>query len=137
MTKIKLADGTILIVSDIKMVSGVLNITTSDKTVEELAAIFSNTSKTNLITLLTENEIETGYKTGFTSFAGINYDADGTKTIELFQPIDASELRISSAEGVANSSLMKASEVEDQNAILASTVDSILTELIPNLGVTE
>ena len=82
---------------------------------------------------MTESGKETGYKTGFTSFAGINYDESGNKTVELFQPKDITEERVSNAEGAANSANEKAMEVENQNAVLASTVDSILTDIIPSL----
>ena len=133
MTKIKLTDGTIINASNVEVVNGTLKITTAEKTVEQLHKIFSDRSKTSLITLMTESEKETGYKTGFTSFAGINYDAEGNKTIELFQPKDVTEARVANAEGTANLANEKAAEVENQNVVLASTVDSILTEIIPSL----
>ncbi len=135
MTKIKLADGTIINASSVELVNGVLKITTTDYTVEELAALFSNKSNTSLITLLTESEVESGYKTGFTSFAGIMYNADDTKTVELYQPADATEARISNAEGAANAASAAAAKVEEQNEVLAATVDSILTDVIPALSV--
>ena len=99
MTKIKLTDGTIISASTVEVVNGVLKITTNEYSVEELAEIFKDKNKTNLITLMTESEKESGYKTGFTSFAGINYDADGNKTVELFQPKDVTESRLSNVEG--------------------------------------
>jgi threonyl-tRNA synthetase len=99
MTKIKLVDGTIISASTVEVVNGVLKITTNEYSVEELAKIFQDKNKTNLITLMTESEKESGYKTGFTSFAGINYDADGNKTVELFQPKDVTESRLSNVEG--------------------------------------
>ena len=99
MTKIKLTNGTIINASNVEVVNGTLKITTNEYSVEELAEIFKDKSKTNLITLMTESEKESGYKTGFTSFAGINYDADGNKTVELFQPKDVTESRISNVEG--------------------------------------
>lgn len=134
MTKIKLVDGTIISASSVELVSGVLKITTTEHTVEELAALFSDKSNTSLITLLTESEKESGYKTGFTSFAGITYDADGNKTVELYQPADVTEARISNAEGAANAASASAAAVEEQNAVLAATVDSILTDVIPSLS---
>ena len=99
MTKIKLTDGTIINASDVEVVNGTLKITTNEYSVEELAEIFKDKNKTNLITLMTESEKESGYKTGFTSFAGINYDVDGNKTVELFQPKDVAESRLSNVEG--------------------------------------
>jgi hypothetical protein len=99
MTKIKLTNGTIISASTVEVVNGLLKITTNEYSVEELAEIFKDKNKTNLITLMTESEKETGYKTGFTSFAGINYDADGNKTVELFQPKDVTESRLSNVEG--------------------------------------
>ena len=119
MTKIKLADGTIINADSIELVNGALKITTSEKTVEELAEIFSDKTKTSLITLMTPSEKETGYKKGFTSFSGINYDADGVKTVELFQPVDVTEARISGAEGVANQASADVNELE-------ATVDALL-----------
>ena len=124
MTKVKLADGTIINASAVELDRGVLKITTSDDTVEALAELFSDKEKTSLITLLTESEIETGYKKGFTSFAGIDYDADGAKTIALFQPVDVTEARVSSAEGTANLANDKADELEETvNAILGAEVE--------------
>ena len=48
---------------------------------------------------MTESEKVSGYKTGFTSFAGIEYDENGNKTVELFQPKDVTESRLSNVEG--------------------------------------
>jgi hypothetical protein len=111
MTKIKLANGTIINADAIDLTNGILRITTSEHTVEELAASFSNKENTSLITLMTENGTETGYKTGFTSFAGINY-LDGTKTVELFQPKDVTEARLSNVEAVTNSVASSVTDVE-------------------------
>ena len=102
MSKIKLVDGTIIKASNIDLVNGVLKIVTTDMTVEELASKLSDKRNTSLITLLTDSGVESGYKSGFTSFAGIYYDPDGNKIVELYQPIDATELRISKAEAAAN-----------------------------------
>ena len=141
MTKIKLVNGIIINASRVELVKGVLKITTTDFTVEELAALFENKDNTNYISLLTESGEESGFKTGFTSFAGIIYDSNGAKTVELFQPKDVIEARLSVVEGNANSAIavaenasIKASELEEQNLELASTVDSILTDIIPNLN---
>lgn len=122
MTKIKLVNGTILNISDIDLVNGILKITTSELTVEELATLFSDKENTNLITLMTESEIESGYQTGFTSFAGIKYNSDGTKTVELFQPVDATETRLSSAEGKANQAISETEGLtEATNKAIANT----------------
>ena len=102
MTKVKLVNGIIINADTIELNNGILKITTADLTVEELASLFSNKENTNYITLMTESEIETGCKTGFTSFAGINYNTEGIKTIELFQPIDVTEARLSNVEGMIN-----------------------------------
>lgn len=102
MTKIKLTDGTVINASNVEVINGVLKIITTESTVEELAEIFSDKNKTNYIILLTESDKECGYKTGFTSFAGINYDADGNKTVELFQPKDVTEARIANIEGATS-----------------------------------
>ena len=99
MTKIKLTNGVVIDASEVEVVNSTLRITTTEYTVEELAEIFSNKNNTSYITLMTESEKESGYKTGFTSFAGINYDADGNKTVELFQPKDVTESRLSYVEG--------------------------------------
>lgn len=105
MTKIKLTDETIIDASSVVLVEGVLKITTSDLTVEELAALFKDKEKTATIMLLTESGIVSGYKEGFTSFAGINYDADGVKTVELLQPADDTEARLAKVEGIVNTFL--------------------------------
>lgn len=112
MTKIKLVNGTIINTSNIEVVNGVLKITTTENTVEELATLFSNKENTNHIVLMTESEKETGYKNGFTSFAGINYDENGIKTIELFQPVDVTEARLSNIEGTANETQNTLTDVE-------------------------
>ena len=135
MTKIKLVNGTILNATDVEVVNGVLKISTTELTVEELAELFSDKGNTSLITLMTEANEECGYKTGFTSFAGINYTADGVKTVELFQPADVTEKRIAEAEAQAAQANGKTVELEEQNAVLASTLDSILTDVIPSLMV--
>lgn len=102
MTKIKLTNGTVIDASNIEVVNGTLKITTSEHTVEELAEMFVNFENTNYITLMTESGTPCGYKTGFTSFAGITYDAEGNKTVELFQPKNVTEAKIASAAAVAN-----------------------------------
>lgn len=112
MTKIKLTNGIIINADTIDLTSGILRITTSEFTVEELATIFSDKNNTNHITLMTESGLETGYKTGFTSFAGINYDADGVKTVELFQPRDVTEARLSNVEATTNSVASSVTDVE-------------------------
>lgn len=112
MTKIKLTNGIIINADSIDLTNGVLRITTSEFTVEELATLFSDKNNTNHITLMTESGLETGYKTGFTSFAGINYDADGTKTVELFQPKDVTEARLSNVEAATNSVANSVIDVE-------------------------
>lgn len=112
MTKIKLTNGIIINANSIDLTNGVLRITTSEFTVEELATLFSDKNNTNHITLMTESGLETGYKTGFTSFAGINYDVDGTKTIELFQPKDVTEARLSNVEATTNTVASSITDVE-------------------------
>lgn len=102
MRKIKLLDGTTIEITETSLVNGTLKISTNEKTVEELAELFSNKENTSCITVTTRNGKEIGYKIGFTSFAGINYDENGTKTVELFQPVDVTEARIANAEGTAN-----------------------------------
>lgn len=117
MTKVKLANGGFINASAVELIHGSLRITTTEHTVEELAAIFSDKSNTSLLTFLTESDVESGYKVGFTSFAGINYDSEGNKTVELFQPADVTEARISNAEGAAKAASLMANE--------ASTVANI------------
>lgn len=124
MTKIRLANGIILDATNVELKNGVLSLKlNSDKTVEELAILFRNKTNTALITLMTENRTETGYKRGFTSFAGINYNADGTKTIELFQPKDVMEARLADTEGKivqVNNAVAKANS-QSSNAMAAAT----------------
>lgn len=112
MTKIKLTNGIIINADSINLTNGVLRITTSELTVEELATLFYDKNNTNHITLMTESGLETGYKTGFTSFAGINYDADGVKIVELFQPKDVTEARLSNVEATTNSVASSVTDVE-------------------------
>lgn len=119
MTKIKLVDNTIINTKSVELINGVLRISTTELTVEELANIFSDKEKTNLITLMTESEIETGFQTGFTSFAGVVYDAEGNKIVALYQPVDASEQRIANAEGTSNLAMAEVNE-------LGVTVDTLL-----------
>ena len=125
MTKIKLVDGTIINASMVEVVNGVLKITTNEYSVEELAEIFQDKSKTNLITLMTESEKESGYKTGFTSFAGINYDADGNKTVELFQPKDVTESRLSNVEGSTERLTVETNENSENIIDVQAQVDYI------------
>ena len=134
MTKIKLVDGTIINASEVELINGVFKITTSEHTVEELAELFSNKENTSKIVLLTESEKESGYKVGFTSFAGIRYDAEGNKTIELFQPADVTEARLANAEGQVAMLSAQNTVLTEQNAMLTETVDSILTDIIPSLS---
>lgn len=112
MTKIKLVNGTVINADSVELKNGILSITTKEHTVEELATLFSNKENTSLITLMTESGIETGYKTGFTSFAGITYGADGTKTVELFQPKDVTEARLSSVEATTTTVANSVTDVE-------------------------
>ena len=102
MRKIKLVDGTIIEITEKSLINGILKISTKEKTVEELAELFSNKENTSYIATLSRNDVEIGFNKGFTSFAGITYDTDGVKTVELFQPKDVTEARISNLEGVTN-----------------------------------
>ena len=137
MTKIKLVNGVIINAEEVKIENGILKITTEENTVEELAEMFANKENTNLITFLTETEIESGFKVGFTSFLGINYNADGVKTVELAQPVDVNEARISNAEGLANQSLAKATELEEKVVVLEEgqeIQDGAIVELAEIIG---
>lgn len=119
MTIVKLTDNTIINAETVEIVNGVLRIKTNDFTVEELDALFSDKEKTNNLTLLTTSGKVSGYQKGFTSFAGIHYDSDGAKTIELFQPVDITEARISNLEGATAEASVIASEHENtMNALL-------------------
>lgn len=124
MTKIKLVNGTIINADSVELVNGVLNILTTEKTVEELHEIFADKSNTSVIVLMTESEIEIGYKIGFTSLAGIRY-VDRVKTVELIQPVDMTEARIANAEGMAVKAYTEASELEEAvNALLGVGVNA-------------
>ena len=111
MTKVKLTNNTIINADSVDLNNGILRITTKEHTVEELATLFSDKNNTSRITLMTESGLETGYKTGFTSFAGINY-LDGIKTVELFQPKDVTEARLSNVEAATNSVASSVTDVE-------------------------
>ena len=133
MTKVKLSNGTIVNASDVEVVNGVLKISTTDFTVEELAELFSNKENTSLIVLLTESDVESGYKTGFTSFAGINYNANEVKTVELFQPKDVTESRLAKAEGTANLAKETSDALTAKKTELEETVNALLgTEVVVN-----
>ena len=112
MTKIKLTNGEIINAESVELTNGILKITTKELTVEELATLFSNKENTSLITLMTVGGTETGFKTGFTSFAGIGYDADGLKTVELFQPKDVTEARLANVEATTNGIANSVTDVE-------------------------
>lgn len=119
MTKVKLVNGTIINAEAVELVNGILKISTMESTVEELAELFSNKENTAFITFMTESGIESGFKTGFTSFAGINYDSEGAKTVSLYQPADVTEARVSNVEGTAQQANDKADELEATvNALL-------------------
>lgn len=119
MTKVKLTNGSTINAESVELVNGVLKISTAECTVEELAEFFSNPENTALITFLTESETESGYKTGFTVFAGINYAVDGLKTVELCQLVDVTEARVANAEGTASLANEKVDNLE-------TTVDALL-----------
>lgn len=133
MTKVKLVDGTVINAETVELVDGALKISTTELTVEELVTLFSDKNNTSVITLMTESDIESGIKTGFTSFVGINYGANGLKTIELLQPSDDIEVRIAHAEATANLATAMANSIAEQNEMLFIAMDSILTEIIPGL----
>lgn len=126
MTKIKLNNGVLINALEVILEKGVLKITTVENTVEELAELFADKENTNYIVLMTEMGTECGYKVGFTSFVGINYDASGVKTVELMQPANVTEKRLSDAEG--NLSMVN-KEVSELN----TTVNTLLgTEEVEN-----
>ena len=112
MRKIKLVDGTIIEILEKSLINGILKISTKEKTVEELAELFSNKENTNYIATLSRNDVEIGFNKGFTSFAGITYDTDGIKTVELFQPKDVTEARIANLEGATNETKNTVANVE-------------------------
>lgn len=122
MTKIKLANGTIVNATYVELVNGILKITTTDFTVEELAELFTDKNNTSLIVLMTEAEEESGNKKGFTSFAGISYGKDGAKTVELFQPADTTEARIANAEAAVIETNQKIAELKGENQLLTDCI---------------
>lgn len=134
MTKIKLVDGTVINAVSVELANGTLKIAVTEFTVEELDKLFSNKENTSLITLMTESGVESGYKKGFTSFAGIRYDADGLKTVELFQPKDITEARLSNAEASANLANEKAKALEEE---LTNTQLALTEQYEENLALQE
>ena len=112
MRKIKLVNGTVIEITEKSLINGILKISTKEKTVEELAELFSNKENTSYIATLSRNDVEIGFNKGFTSFAGITYDTDGIKTVELFQPKDVTEARISNLEGATNETKNTVASVE-------------------------
>ena len=127
MTKVKLVNGAIINALEVKMENGFLKITTEENTVEELAELFADKENTNLITLMTETEIESGFKVGFTSFVGIEYDANGVKTVAMIQPADVTETRISNAEGTINLVNEEVYELESTVNALLGTESEVVT----------
>lgn len=117
----------------VEVTDGVLRISTQEKTVEELAALFSDKEKTSSLILMTESGKESGSKTGFTSFSGITYDEDGLKTVELFQPADVTEARLSAAEGTAAAASSTAENtairVDSVQAAMQASLEEAVTEL--------
>jgi hypothetical protein len=112
MRKIKLVNGTVIEITEKSLVNGILKISTKEKTVEELAELFSNKENTSYIATLSRNDVEIGFNKGFTSFAGITYDTERVKTVELFQPKDVTEARIANLEGVTNETKNTVASVE-------------------------
>lgn len=135
MTKIKLVDGTIINAIAVELVHGILQISTVENTVEELAEMFSNKDNTSLLVLMTESGVECGFQTGFTSFAGIKYDAEGTKTVELFQPVDPLEARVSDAEGAINQFNNDIDQVNEDIDQVGADVDTVEATVNALLGV--
>lgn len=137
MAKIRLVDGTELNITNIELVKGNLRISTTEKTVEELAALFSDKGNISLIVLLTDGGVETGFKAGFTNMAGINY-VDGEKTVELFQPVDTTETRLANAETSANLAIKQTetncNDITDVQMALAELYEMI-TALAADQGV--
>lgn len=128
MTKVKLTNGVIINALEVELEKGILKISTTENTVEELAELFADKANTNLIIFMTEKDIESGNRIGFTSFIGISYKPDGVKTVELTQPADVTETRISNAEGSINL-------VNEEVLELESTVNALLgeeTEVVEN-----
>lgn len=137
MTKVKLVNGAIINALEVKMENGFLKITTEENTVEELAELFANKENTNLITFMTETEIESGFKVGFTSFVGIDYDVNGVKTVAMMQPIDVTEARLSNAEGLANQSIETAKALEERVVVVEEgqeIQDGAIVELAEIIG---
>lgn len=112
MTKIKLIDGTVIDSISVEVTKGILKITTNDFTPEQLAAFFGNSENTSIIKIMTESEIESGAIAGFTSFVGVIYNEDKTKTVGLVQPVNSTESMISDALFKANSANTKTEELE-------------------------
>ena len=139
MRKIKLLDGTIIEITEKSLINGILKISTKEKTVEELAELFSNKENTSYIAILSRNDVEIGFNKGFTSFAGITYDTDGIKTVELFQPKDVTEARISNLEGVTNETKNTVASVETSMADFKveqkQEIENALTDM--ELAITE
>lgn len=139
MRKIKLLDGTIIEITEKSLINGILKISTKEKTVEELAELFSNKENTSYIAILSRNDVEIGFNKGFTSFAGITYDTEGVKTVELFQPKDVTEARISNLEGVTNETKNTVASVETSMADFKveqkQEIENALTDM--ELAITE
>lgn len=130
MTKIKLANEVVINATEVKIENGILKISTTEETVEYLAELFLNKENTNLIRLMTETDIESGFKVGFTSFMGITFNEEGMKTVELAQPTDVTEDRISALEGLATALEERVLVVEEGQEIQ----DGAIVELAEIIG---
>lgn len=98
--KIKLIDGTIHNVDRAEIVDGRLEIDISDKTAEEVQALFSTPGNLSKIELLTDAEDLFGELPGWTTYGGVMLNGD-TKTAILTKPVDQTEERIAAVETAA------------------------------------
>ena len=110
--KIKLTDGTMYEISDIKIDKGVLFIDFRDKTAEEVQAILSVPGNLNRIELLNDNEKMYAYYSKYSVFAGVYLNPDtGINQGMLTQEKDEVLSRLTEAESAAKTATTTCSEV--------------------------
>lgn len=118
--KIKLVDGTIYDVTDLRIESDVLYIEFENKTAEEVKTILTNAANLKTITLLEEvSEADLAYYEGFTIFSGVLLDSENKVTGMNSHEKDKTLTRINSAEATAVEA--KALATQANEAVSAAT----------------
>ena len=119
--KIKLVNGGVHPATRAEVTNGRLEIDFTDKTAEEVQALFSTPANLEVIELLTDEGDMFGELPGWTVYGGVCLVGD-TKTVILTKELNATEARITSAEATALEAKTLAEET-------AGNLDMAITEL--------